>query len=108
MTEQTEKTINVNKWKIGDEKYFISYTATWCGPCQRVKPHLLEYMKDFEHLDYEEIKKSEFKNGIGQYVPLFKIINDDKVVDEMQNSDFTVLKPFLDSHLKSFEVNDDF
>ena len=31
-----EKIINVTKWLINDERYFVAYTATWCNPCKKI------------------------------------------------------------------------
>ena len=28
-----------------NEKYFIYVTATWCGPCKKTKPKVIEYLK---------------------------------------------------------------
>jgi thiol-disulfide isomerase/thioredoxin len=115
---------NYDKSKdLYDGRTLTIYTATWCGPCKRVKPDVLKYMdslKEYEMIPSVDILKTDFKNGIGEFIPLFKIHQDEDLVKEIQTSDFKVLKKVFDenlfenesrgkkSEIKTFELDDDF
>lgn len=67
--------IQVNKY-TSSEKTIIAYTAEWCGPCNRIKPFVVSYLLENGYVltaSYE-IKKTEFKENVNDYIPFFKMI----------------------------------
>ena len=49
--------VNINKWKLSENTYLITCTGkgNWCPPCNRIKPTILELMKDKEHMGSKEV-----------------------------------------------------
>ncbi len=89
--------IKVRKYKLVengvDKGVFTAYSADWCKPCQRIKPFLYNYLKDYQYED-SIMNKADFKN-INKYIPFFTL-NDEKI----QTSDYIELKKFI----KSFNI----
>jgi thiol-disulfide isomerase/thioredoxin len=64
------KLVRENIWRIGPNLYFYSYTAEWCNPCKRIKPHLLNSMKKYKNIESKDISLGDFKK-INKFVPYF-------------------------------------
>lgn len=97
MSNEQEKTINKNTYKnvLGD--ILVTYTADWCGPCNRLKPDLLEYIKElkFQHQSLNTITKSEYKsNPDYKYIPAITLNG-----KYLQSSNISEVKKFVDSEL---------
>jgi thiol-disulfide isomerase/thioredoxin len=104
MTEKTEKMININKWKLNDN-YLVTYTATWCNPCQRIKPVLLEKMKNNEHLGTNVVERTKRPEHV-KFIPWFDIVDKDgNIINSIQTSKEKELLDFLQP---TVQLNDDF
>jgi len=71
----------------GDKLVVIDFTATWCGPCQRIAPvfvKLAEEMPDvvFMKVDVDENEAISSRYGISA-MPTFKILKNKEVVKEL-------------------------
>ena len=71
-------------------------------------------MENYDKTEETDILKTEFKNGIGKFIPLFKIHENDKLVLEIQTSNFEELEKVFNNSInesskdKNFELDDDF
>jgi thiol-disulfide isomerase/thioredoxin len=60
----------------------LNFTATWCGPCQRIKPTLEEmeklYKVKIEHVDVDDPENARLlsKFGISNIIPVTIFMND--------------------------------
>jgi len=97
----TNSVIDVSEYKIGSIKLY-TYTATWCGPCRRIKPKVIDIMskKNYKLIKYYTLEKKEFKERINDFVPFFVITNEDDFheessIDSIQTSDEKLLIEFL-------------
>lgn len=100
MTPQTEKMININKWKLSDTfgYYLVTYTATWCKPCQRVKPYILNEVEDCEHLGSKSVSRLERPEHV-KFIPWFDVVDaDDKIIESLQSSDPTRASLFVQKY----------
>ena len=87
-------TVNINKWDTGSG-YLISYTAKWCGPCQRVKPALLELTSMYIHKGSQEIPKNKRPSHV-EFIPWFDLLDyDGNITASIQTSKATDLATFL-------------
>ncbi len=100
--------VNVTIYEINKNTCFYTYTATWCGPCKRIKPKVIEIMSKLGHkvLNQEIIEKTFFKENINEFVPFFVVKSDEKT-DSIQTSDELLLKQFLSKNAISMLVLDD-
>jgi thiol-disulfide isomerase/thioredoxin len=98
MTEP--KKIQINKWRIREDLSLVSYTATWCGPCTRIKPHLLDLVKELELVDNQEILKEDKPKDI-QFIPFFQIFKGNDLFKSIQTSDKDQLTTFVSDVIRS-------
>jgi len=85
---QEPKMININKWCINETigYYLVSYTATWCAPCQRAKPILLEYVKGCQHEPTRDVERSKRPDHV-KFIPWFDIVNfNGEILESIQSS----------------------
>lgn len=82
--------IHVNKWKLSDDTYLVSYTALWCSPCKRIKEYIKEnkLLEKYEHVITDsEIIKTDRPSHV-KLIPHFDIEGMNSVViKSMQSSD---------------------
>lgn len=105
----TKTIINLTIYEIDDKTQFHTYTATWCGPCQRIKPKVIEIMSNFKKIEEKNVEKIEFKKTINDFIPFFLIIKDNEKVEGIQTSDHTELTKFLSRNkIINLKLDDDF
>merc|ERR1712110_461547 len=73
--------------EAGDKLVVIDFTATWCGPCQRIAPvfvKLAEEMPDivFVKVDVDQNEAIAAKYNISA-MPTFKFLKNGEVVKEL-------------------------
>jgi thiol-disulfide isomerase/thioredoxin len=105
MEEQSQsKMININKWELSapeslSKKYLLSYTASWCKPCQRVKPALLTLVSECKHIGHKELDKDDRPEHV-KYIPFFEIIDESgQRIRTIQTSKGEELDSFLNKEL---------
>jgi thioredoxin 1 len=84
-------------YKVLDlEQYIIFYfTASWCGPCQQIYPHLLELIKKidpkkiiFYKIDIDEDENDELCEKCNvKSVPSFLLFKNRNYVERVQGAD---------------------
>jgi thiol-disulfide isomerase/thioredoxin len=87
--------IKVRTYIVNDNKVFIVYSADWCGPCQRIKPYVYNYMKDCIYED-SVMNKIDFV-VISKTIPFFAI-KSESGNETLQSSDYNTLKKFLEKN----------
>jgi large subunit ribosomal protein L40e len=80
----------------GDKLVVVDFTATWCGPCQRIAPvfaKLAEEMPDvvFVKVDVDENEDTAQACGI-QAMPTFQFYKSKAKVDEFSGADEAKIK----------------
>ena len=92
-----EKKINKSIYKK-DKNEIVMYTATWCGPCKKIKPDILSLLEKekFELVDSSMITKEEYKQNY-QFIPGFEINK-----HYIQTSDIDNFRLFYNEHLNDF------
>jgi len=84
---------------------FILYSASWCGPCQNIKPifiTLSQQYGDKAHfiiIDVDEFPGLAKKNGI-QSMPTFLFLVKTKIVEKITGSSKDTLSKLISKYVK--------
>merc|ERR1712100_621101 len=73
--------------EAGTKLVVIDFTATWCGPCQRIAPKFVEWAGEFTDVvfikvDVDENEETAAKYGVSA-MPTFKFIKSKEVIAEV-------------------------
>lgn len=73
-----------NKLVNNKKLVLVGFFASWCGPCQMIKPQVLEVSKELEYLDVYSVDIDKFRgqailNSV-QGVPTLILFKDGKEV----------------------------
>jgi thiol-disulfide isomerase/thioredoxin len=71
-----------------------TYTASWCGPCTRIKAHFPEILKNYTFVKEDCMIKTDFKENINSKIPFF--VKEGRVNDSLQSSDPVLVKQFVE------------
>ena len=73
MTDEEKYQIEVPKYGV------MQFTATWCGPCHRIEPEVLELIKEFPDLNVVKIDVDEHNDLCNEHqitcMPTFIFFN---------------------------------
>lgn len=74
----------------------VDFTATWCGPCQRIKPALACFADEFRSVrfiavDVDALDDVAAEAGV-RSLPTFHLYDDAKLVGEMTGARESVLR----------------
>jgi thiol-disulfide isomerase/thioredoxin len=75
-----------------------TYTAKWCGPCNRIKLSFPELLKNYTLVSTEEMDKELYKKTVNDVIPFF--------VKSVQTSDTEQFRTFLGSTYCSDQENE--
>ena len=91
--------------QVMKDKVVVCYfTATWCGPCQRIKPffHDLSNNDEYAHMLFLQVDVDDFEDFSAEHqvraMPTFKVYKEGKVVDEMTGALETDLRNMVQKH----------
>ncbi|KAK2963171.1 putative Thioredoxin [Blattamonas nauphoetae] len=88
--------------KHGDDLVVVDFSATWCGPCQKIKP-VFENLPGkypnvtFIHCDVDELRDLDEVDSI-QGVPTFRFWKKGKKVAEFSGANESNLLSTIDKH----------
>lgn len=72
-------------------KSVIYFTASWCGPCQKIKPTFMELSKQFPDLSFTMIDVDQNGQLAEDYqvsgIPAFFFKMDDKIVSKFAGAE---------------------
>ena len=110
-----KKLINFVEYRLPKNYTLATYTAEWCNPCKRIKPHVLVVINGLSGLSglngldgheiisivsSEIIEKEEFKKNINPFIPFFVLKNGNDIVDKIQTSDSEEFSKFIGKYLE--------
>jgi len=80
----------------------VYYTATWCGPCQRISPVFAKLAEDnpavsFVKVDVDDMADIAAQAGISA-MPTFHFMKESKVLDQLVGADDRKLIEYVKSH----------
>ena len=89
---------------VGGLLLIIDFTASWCPPCQMIKPHFEQMAKEFKgkavfvKVDVDEMSQLSEQFGIN-CMPTFKVIKGGDVVDTLEGASKDELLQLINKHL---------
>ena len=96
----TSKEIVVQQWSFPSDpsRYMMFYSAEWCKPCQRIKPHV-QQLQAVGQIVLEDTITMDVKDvNHGRVIPSFDLVSTsgDKIIGSIQTSNPAELDVFLD------------
>ena len=88
----------------------IDFTATWCGPCQKIAPAFQALATEMPHVrffkvDVDENEEAAEECGV-RAMPTFQLFSGGACVEEVQGADMSALKRSLKRALKTHAGTD--
>merc|ERR1711998_229715 len=84
----------------GDKAVVVDFTATWCGPCQRIAPEfakMAEENPDIEMVKVDVDDNAEVAEECGiQAMPTFQLFKGGKKVSEFSGASIDKVKAMVD------------
>ena len=105
MIEKIANAKSLRKVLEGNKNVVTQFTASWCGPCQQIKPYLDNYAKENPNVQIVKVDVDEAEELVEEYkphsVPLFVAFKDQKEVKRMVGADPAQLKQFIEDLIKN-------
>ena len=80
----------------------VDFTATWCGPCQRIAPLFAQLASEFPQADFIKVDVDENQETAQacqvSAMPTFKIFRDKKEVGMLRGADPNGLRALIQQH----------
>ncbi|CAE8613632.1 unnamed protein product [Polarella glacialis] len=90
--------------KKGSKPLVVDFTATWCGPCQRIGPKFVEFAAldvyqglEFIKIDVDDAEDISQACGV-EAMPTFQVYKDGVKVGELSGANEEKLKELLDKY----------
>jgi len=80
----------------------VDFTATWCGPCQRIAPYFTQLSAQYSDItflkvDVDQLKGTAQRCGVSS-MPTFQVFVNGRKVDEMSGANPNGLKALCDKY----------
>lgn len=101
-TIATLEDFNATLEKAGDKLVVVDFTATWCGPCQRIAP-IFQKLADenpnvvFIKVDVDENEETAAAYGISA-MPTFIFIKNKEKLETMEGANVDKLTSLVQKH----------
>jgi thioredoxin 1 len=81
-------------------KVVIDFFADWCGPCQKLGPHFLEFSKNYPNIKFLKVNTDKAEDLATHYevsaLPTILFIKDDDVISIIKGFNLDKIKSELE------------
>ena len=94
-----------------DEPYYILFyfTASWCGPCQRIYPHLVELMDTYDKniiqcfkIDIDDDDNQELCEKLKvTSVPTFILLKDRTYIEQCKGANISNIQTLIETNISN-------
>jgi len=95
------KLVKSENWNIlynSDKKIIVDFTASWCGPCQKIAPLFKELSVKYKDLLFIKVDVDEFEEVSEEMevtcMPTILFLKNKKVIYRLEGADETKLKTY--------------
>ena len=87
---------------ISDGVSVVDFTATWCGPCQYMKPIFHSFAKVYPHVNFQQVDVDENQDISSkcriQAMPTFQVFLNGSKIDELVGADEEELNELIQKY----------
>ena len=99
---------SISKFKEGNDRVVLYYTATWCPPCKVIKPIYEELSENYEKVAFGKVDVDDCPDAAAdaniRSVPTFVFLKDNSPVKEFAGADKKMLEGECESVCQVKEV----
>ena len=102
MPKQIDTKAEFDEAVASDKLTVVDFTATWCGPCQRIAPIFEQMSNDYGEVQFVKVDvdaNAETAQACGvQCMPTFQFFKNGQKIDEMSGANDAALKAKVEQH----------
>ena len=95
------KLVKSENWELlhnSNKKLVVDFTATWCGPCQRIAPTFKELSAEYKDILFVKVDVDEFEEVTEEMeitcMPTFLFLKNKKIIYKLEGADEVKLKTY--------------
>ena len=85
----------------------VDFSATWCGPCKKIKPDFKELSHEYKDVLFMNVDVDEGDDIADKYsiesIPCFIFIKNSNEIDRLEGANIEVLKNKLEKYQNCYE-----
>jgi thioredoxin len=106
--------VKSENWQLlynSDKKIIVDFTATWCGPCQRIAPLFKELSTQYKDILFLKVDVDEFEDIVEEMniscMPTFLFLKNKNIIYKLEGGDDMKLKTYTTIFNEYIDQNSD-
>jgi thioredoxin 1 len=89
---------------LNENKAIICFSATWCGPCKKIKPLYHEIAENNKDINFYEVDIDDREELVTKFniksIPTFILLKEGNKINELVGSNINELSTLIKNHLQ--------